>query len=159
MPARSILFVCAANRCRSPLAAALLQRLLDEQPEGIHWRVESAGLHAIPDLPATQWVQAAAQEIGLDLSRHRSRAIDQLQLANYDLVLPMEQVQAEALASAYPLLANKIRLFSSLLNLRVDIDDPTGHGLREHRALVALLSRYLQAALPQLRRLLAQPDP
>ena len=152
MATPAILFVCAANRCRSPLAAAILHHLLEDVQTDAPWRIESAGLYALPDMPVTAQVQAAAAGAQLDLSRHRSQAVDQVQLADYDLILTMEEVQAEALVSAFPLLAAKIRPLSALVNLRVDIEDPTGSGLREHRALVELLRRYLQAALPQLRR-------
>ena len=135
---------------------ALLQQLMDARRDSTHWRIESAGLHALPDLPATVWTQDVATEAGLDLSQHRSRAIDQVQLADYVLVLTMEEIQAEALASAYPLLAGNIRPFSTIVNLHVDIEDPTGHGLREHRALLALLRRYLQAGLPRLCQLVSE---
>ena len=159
MPQAAILFVCAANRCRSPLAAALLRRLLSEQPGevvgDVAWRIESAGLYALPGLPATPWVQAAAQEAGLDLSQHRSRPIDQVQLGDYALVLAMEEVQAEALIAAHPAQAGHIHPLGWLVNLRVDIEDPTGRGLREHRALCQVLTRYLQAGLPRLLQTVA----
>jgi ribose 5-phosphate isomerase B len=145
-----ILLVCAANRCRSPLAEALLNRLLSQSPAVGKVRVESAGLHALPDLPATPWAQAAAQEVGLDLRQHRSRSIDQLALDSYALVLTMEEVQAEALVATHPARAQQILQLSALVKMRVDIEDPTGRGLREHRALCQVLERYLQAGLPQL---------
>lgn len=154
MTSRSILFVCAANRCRSPLAMALLQDLVRQQNEDEKWRIESAGLHAIDDLPVTPSLLTATQDAGLDLRQHRSRSIDQVRLSDYDLILTMEQIQAEALASAYPLMAQKIRPFSTIVGLMVDIDDPTGRGLREHRALVGLLKRYLQAGWPRLQQLM-----
>ena len=154
MATPAILLVCAANRCRSPLAAALLRRLLQDAQPDVAWCIESAGLYALSGLPATAHVQAVASEAQLDLSQHRARAVDQVQLARYELILTMEEVQAEALVSAFPLLAEKIRPLSVLVNLRVDIEDPTGGGLREHRALVELLLRYLEAGLPQLCRLI-----
>lgn len=156
MLAGAILFVCAANRCRSPLAAALLQHMVSKEPNDTNWRIESAGLHAIPNLPATPLAQGVAQEAGLDLSQHRSRTVDQVSLADYALVLTMEIIQAEALASAYPLQADRIRPFSTIVNLQVDIEDPTGHGRGEHRALLGLLRRYLLAGLPRLRQLATQ---
>lgn len=156
MPLRAVLFVCAANRCRSPLASALLRQLVQDEPAGIVWRIESAGLHAVADLPATALTQAAALETGLDLSAHRSRSVDQLSLNEFDLVLTMEEIQAEALASAYPFLARSILPFAQIVSLHVDVEDPTGRGLREHRALLQLLRRYLQAGLPRLQQLLSQ---
>jgi len=60
MQAEAVLFVCAANRCRSPLAMALLQQSVRQQHEDEEWRIESAGLYAIPDLPATPAAQNVA---------------------------------------------------------------------------------------------------
>lgn len=159
MPESAILLVCAANRCRSPLAEALLRRLLRElpakTPDGMAVRIESAGLHALPNLPATPWAQVAAQEVGIDLSQHRSRSVDPLELEAYALVLTMEEVQAEALMATHPARAEHILQLSQLVNLRVDIEDPTGRGLREHRALCQVLARYLQAGLPRLLQTLS----
>jgi len=147
----AILFVCHANRCRSPLAAALLRRLLDEQPGTAGWRVESAGLHAESGQPATAWTQDAAQAAGLDLSRHRSQSVDDLQLADFDLIFTLEEIQAEALVAAYPHLAARIRPFGSLIGLHIDVADPTLEGNQAaHRALVNMLARYLKAGLPNL---------
>ena len=148
----TLLLVCAANRCRSPLAAALLTRLLQttSHPVATPWRVESAGLYAEPGLPATLHTVTVAQEVGLDLTGHRARPIDDLTLGDYAHIITMEESQAHALAAAYPARAAAIHTLGHLLNLRVDVEDPTGQGLQAHRALRGLLERYLRAALPRL---------
>ena len=151
----AILFVCAANRCRSPLAMVLLRHMLAEEQFATAWQVESAGLHAVANLPATELAQRAAGEAGLDVRGHLSRTIEQVALERYQLILTMEQIQAEALASAYGHFAGAIMPFGMLVNLRIDIEDPTGEGLAEHRALLALLRRYLHAGMPRLRELMA----
>lgn len=133
---------------------ALLQNFVSSQGENVQWRIESAGLHAVSGLPATQAAQTVALEADLDLGPHRSRAIDQVQLSDYDLILTMEQIQAEALASAYFLDSQKIHPFSALVGLHVDIEDPTGRGIHAHRALVGILKRYLQIGWPRLCQLL-----
>ena len=57
----SILFVCSANRFRSPLAAGILEKALVEEEgqktsswsigKASDWTVSSAGLQAMPLLP------------------------------------------------------------------------------------------------------------
>jgi protein-tyrosine-phosphatase len=91
-----------------------------------------------------------AQEIGLDLAAHRARRIDDLTLDDYVRIVTMEESHAHALAAAYPGCAAAIYPLGHLLNLRVDVEDPTGQGLQAHRALRGLLERYLRAALPRL---------
>ncbi|MGB9521787.1 MAG: low molecular weight phosphatase family protein, partial [Anaerolineales bacterium] len=45
----SVLFVCTANQCRSPLAQGLFQLALNGQLSG--WRIDSAGTWAVNGLP------------------------------------------------------------------------------------------------------------
>jgi protein-tyrosine phosphatase len=127
MPA--ILFVCTANRIRSPLAASILRRKLEANraPTGL-WQVESAGIWAEPDLPALGVAQQAANELGLDLSRHRARRVDELDLAGYDLILTMERHQRDVLRATYPAAARRIlTLGEATTGYVFDIVDPPGH--------------------------------
>lgn len=85
-----ILVVCTANVCRSPVAERLLARQLVE-----HHRpaiVASAGTHGGQHEVHPHTVDAAGA-VGLDLSDHRSRAVDAPMLAGEgaDLVLTMER--------------------------------------------------------------------
>lgn len=132
----SILFVCTANRFRSPLAAALFRRALSEtsDPEltrilrgAPRWRVESAGTWTEPGQPILPEVHGAAQRLGLDLSDHRSRCVSGELLSQYDLILVMQASQREALVSEFPQLEERIYLFSHVVELgRYDIPDSFG---------------------------------
>ena len=50
MPA--VLFVCSANQCRSPMAEVLFREHLEQMGLADGWRVESAGVWAMDDVPA-----------------------------------------------------------------------------------------------------------
>jgi protein-tyrosine phosphatase len=74
-----VLVVCTGNLCRSPLAEALLRsevagRLGCEPEEVVRhgWRFASFGTTAPSGEPATEHTLTVAQEMGLDLSGHRS---------------------------------------------------------------------------------------
>ncbi len=86
-----VLFVCSGNTCRSPLAAAIFARVAEE--EGLEVEVDSAGLEAVPGLPASEEAVAVAEEMGLDLSGHRSKGIWQVDPASFDLVVAMTMRQ------------------------------------------------------------------
>src|SRR2546427_9733566 len=71
---KRILLVCTGNICRSPLAAALLERALVERGiEGI--AVASAGTGAWDGAPVSEGAYLVGLERGLDLSRHRARLL------------------------------------------------------------------------------------
>jgi protein-tyrosine-phosphatase len=81
--------LCTANRCRSPLAAALLVR--EVATRGLPVVVQSAGLQEA-GLPATPPTVAVAHRFALDLRGHASRTVDGNLLAGADLVLGMERL-------------------------------------------------------------------
>jgi protein-tyrosine phosphatase len=90
-----VLFVCTANICRSPMAAALFGRLAhiggDGGPESV--AVRSAGLlpggYASP--PEVVTVMA---EMGIDLSRHSSTQVSADLVASSDVVVGMARRHA-----------------------------------------------------------------
>lgn len=73
-----IVFVCTANTCRSPMAAALFRHALDAQDEPLRsLRVSSAGISAYAGQPASANSAKALKKVGLDLSCHQSQPITQ----------------------------------------------------------------------------------
>lgn len=91
MPAEPLrlLVVCTANQCRSPMAAALARRSM--QLADIHAVVASAGVDAHPGIPATEYAELAVARLGLDISDHRSRHIDDVELSAFDMIWCMER--------------------------------------------------------------------
>ena len=125
MPA--ILFVCTANRFRSPIAEASFKRELRLRGMEADWRVLSAGTWTTDGLPAAADAISAASRMGLDVSGHTSRAITPQLLRDSDLVVVMEQGQKEALQSEFPESAQKVRVLSEVsTGVPYDIPDPSG---------------------------------
>ncbi len=81
-----ILMLCTGNTCRSPMAAALLARRLDEA--GVKAVVSSAGL-LFDGKPATDHGQAVMADRGIDTSGHRSRKLRPEILTGADIVIGM----------------------------------------------------------------------
>lgn len=87
-----VLVVCTGNTCRSAMAQALLQRMLDEA--GVAAEVRSAGTSAVDGAPAHPHAREVAAERGLDLSRHASRLLTEDLMRWADTVLCMTRAHA-----------------------------------------------------------------
>ena len=76
---RSVLILCTANSARSQMAEGLLRH-----DAGDRFEVESAGSKASHVRPE---VIAAMREIGIDISGHRSKSVDEFADRSFDYVL------------------------------------------------------------------------
>ena len=130
----SILFVCTANRFRSPLAAGIFEKAVKEEEKARisswhigkagEWHVASAGINAVAQQPVLPNVLEAASQLGIDLSAHLSQRIDQLPLSNFDLIIVMEEAHMELLKTLHPELEGNVYLLSRVTeNESYDIPD------------------------------------
>jgi protein-tyrosine-phosphatase len=120
----SILFVCTANRLRSPLAAAMLKKKLGELRIAESWQIDSAGIWATAGQTALPEVVKAAAKIGIDLSSHRSAQVSRELLFDYDLIVAVAAGQKEALLTEFPQLQDSVYLLSDIVERRsYDIPD------------------------------------
>jgi uncharacterized protein (UPF0262 family)/protein-tyrosine-phosphatase len=115
-PLPRVLFVCTRNAVRSPMA----EGLLTQRRRG-GGRVDSAGMFGDPIDPLAAEVMA---EVGVDLGRHRSSAIAERTLSDFDLVITLSPEAAAALDR--PPVGVTVEHW--------DLDDPTeAEGSREAR--------------------------
>jgi protein-tyrosine-phosphatase len=132
-PPVTIVTVCTANICRSPMASALLQHALAAQPEPLRSiKVVSAGVSAHPGEAVSENSVAALKKVGLDVSSHRAQTLTQRQLDEAAMVLCMtESHRAMIQAQAHPAPKN-LFLFREFMPPPSDkeIADPYGGPLR-----------------------------
>jgi len=99
----SVLMVCTANYCRSPMAEGMLRHELIERGLSQHIRVDSAGTHVSrngqrPDIRAQQSVLTA----GLDITGLRSRSIQPVDFVEFDYVLVMDEGNFQSVVKLCP---------------------------------------------------------
>jgi protein-tyrosine-phosphatase len=144
-----ILVVCTANICRSPVAEALLRDRLGRA--GLDdWTVSSAGTWAKPDWPAAANSRMLMALEGLSLESHRSRMVDEADLARADLILGMESGHVEALRVEFPQHAEKIFLLSQMVGQSYSVADPYGGPITGYQRMVEEITRLVDDGLPRI---------
>lgn len=146
----TVLFVCTGNLCRSPMAAAFLRRLLDQDPQRRDWRVLSCGIWTEDGRPASVGAATAMAECGLDLSAHRSCQVTAELVSQADLILGMTPHHVEALRLAFPEAAGRTYLLAEMAGESHGVADPYGLSVAEYRAAAAELSRLITAGYPRI---------
>jgi len=83
----TLVFVCTANRGRSPIAEGVVRLL---SPANVV--VSSVGIHTSAGLPPLPEAEAAARRLGIDIGGHRSQQLGARSLEQADLVVGFEQI-------------------------------------------------------------------
>lgn len=160
----SILFVCTANQFRSPLAAACLLKVMEQERAAEPWTIESAGTWTTSGMPAARLAVQAARQLGVyGLHGHRTRQIDEELLQKYDLVVVMEQGHKEAIASEFPSTRGRLYLLSEIAEgVPCDIPDPAQPGTNPVdvvRDIYGMVSRGKEKIMEMARSLSAMRAP
>jgi len=120
-----VLVVCTGNICRSPLTEALLTDGFGD-PKYAGVRISSAGTHASPGFPATDYMLNISREWGIDYSDHEARFLTEELVYNSDIILVNETAHADWIIDRYPAIADRIQYLGEPLGLR-NIPDPYGY--------------------------------
>ncbi|PYO28133.1 MAG: low molecular weight protein arginine phosphatase [Gemmatimonadetes bacterium] len=145
-----MLLVCTGNICRSPLAAALLERALSERgSEGLD--VSSAGTGAWDGAPVSEGAYLVGLERGLDLSGHRARLLTRELVEGADLVLTMARHHRARVDE----LGGEGRVFvlgeyAGREGDEAEVSDPFGGYLDVYRDTCTELEGLIQAAVERI---------
>lgn len=156
MTQHRILFVCQDNICRSALAEAAMRLLMVEEDRLDDFLLDSAGLALVPaDQQPNPGVLWAARACRLDLGGRRARRVDAADFRQFDLLLTMDGVSADALRDLAPAKfehkVHRLLDFSPWIGVR-DIACPapaTHERLADMVDLIQLAVRGLMASIDQ----------
>lgn len=123
---RRVTFLCRANRIRSPLAAAILERELASNGTAA-FSVRSAGTHASSEPAYDPRVKAAGHAMGLSLSGSPRNVTSEL-VSDSDVIVVMDRMVEAELLTNLPDAATKTVLFGELFERQrsapVEVPDP-----------------------------------
>lgn len=183
----SFVFVCTANRCRSPLAAEIARSHLAQR--GLAAHISSYGLMS-GGKPTPDTGIAVGAEHGLSLAAHRSTRLRGAHIRPDDLILTMTRAQAREVVATWPDMYRRVFTLVGFTELAVDqpafrrvgfrdwveflgnerprtallgdgqpdeITDPMGHPAAVWREVAHTLDHYIGQLLTASSPLLAPP--
>ena len=149
----SVLFICSANICRSPMAMGLLRSIVEDASD--QWKIESAGVWDMGDQQVAANTQLVLQERGIDLNDHTSCTVIGTMLSEFNLVLVMEDIHKEILKLAFPEYTDRIYMLSEMVEEFYDIFDPIGRSLADFEETALEMERILTEGFEKISILAA----
>ncbi len=147
---KTILIVCTANICRSPMAAALLRKRIANLGLADQVVVESAGVWARERFGASAEAIAVLNQRGIALEHHLSRPVTLPLLDQADMILVMEEAHRRSLFYLAPQHLGKVFLLAEMSGGDEDVADPYGGEIEDYTVTVELLEKLIEAGLPQM---------
>jgi glycine hydroxymethyltransferase len=124
---KTILFVCTGNICRSPMAEGIFRHTMKGRRD---FQVMSAGIGAMEGQPPSVHAVQAVRELGIDISKQRSRMLTSELVHEADYIFGMTHSHVDSVYLLYPEAAEKtflLREFDETLDIfEKDISDPIG---------------------------------
>ena len=142
---RRVLFVCAGNQCRSPMAEALFKKMIYGQ-QGIE--VSSAGLYGDDGLPPSRKAAAVMAKRGVDMSQVRSRKLSHKLVAQSDIIVVMEEEQRDAVKMLYG--HSKVFTLREIAGVSGDIADPLGAPINIYEECANEIERCLAQGIDKI---------
>lgn len=143
----NVLFVCTGNTCRSPMAAALFDKIAMER--GLDVRIESAGLFAADGEPASTEAVVVMKEYGIDLLGFHAQSINTELLEKCDLILTMTAAHKMVLEQNA---AGKVYTLCEYAGLEGDIPDPFGGSVGDYELCAKRIYEALEKCADRLER-------
>jgi len=152
MDRHRVLFVCAGNICRSPLAEGIFRHLVEQAGRSSEFEIDSAGTGGWHQgEPPDRRSIAVAAGHGVDISNQHARRIASGDFGRFDLILAMDQDNLKNLRKVAPADAlGRLYLFNALaLGSNRDIPDPYYGSREDFEAVYTMLLAGCSALLPK----------
>ncbi|MFQ5822639.1 MAG: hypothetical protein ACE5JB_01125 [bacterium] len=156
----NILFVCTGNSCRSPIAEGLMKsRISSELKDKV--TVRSAGTLGLEGNPATEYAIAVANDLGADISQHRSQGLSEALVKESDIIFAMSPEHKAFVERQNPEVRENVFLLRTFgrnpdEKITDSIEDPIGGSLEVYQKCGEIIDSELNRILPRLRQIIEE---
>ena len=131
------------------MAAGLFRRMLEKAGRN-DVEVDSAGVDAVNG----QWASGEAMEVmlrnGVNITAHKSKAVDAELVASSDIIVCMEDRHRSAILARWPDASGKTRLLLELSGKEGDLKDPIGGAYSGYVACLDLIRPALECLMGRI---------
>ena len=151
----NIMFICTANICRSSMAEWLFKKKIEEQKIKDMY-VYSCGVDATDGQMASNNAIKVMEEYGVDLTKHRSTAIENSNIKEMDLILCATRNHKIIVTDMYPALKEKIYTLKEYVAYNknghdpVNLSDPWGWSIETYRYCAEEINECLDLLLKKI---------
>jgi tRNA threonylcarbamoyl adenosine modification protein (Sua5/YciO/YrdC/YwlC family) len=149
-----ITFICSGNICRSPIAEAILKKMISKTKYKSQVMIQSAGTLSIPTSAAHGFAVDICHDADIDLTHHLSRHVNEDFVKNSDIIFCMAQNHISYLVKNYPKYKSKFILLKQWQKPKLvsipSIADPIGHEKDFFKSTFSEIHSELKRILPAL---------
>jgi protein-tyrosine phosphatase len=151
-----ILVVCMGNICRSPMAEAVVRRMVERNGLAAGTMVDSAGTHDFNvGLPPDPRARLTALRRGYDMAGMRARQVQKADFADFDMILAMDRTNLAILEADCPVQhRHKLALlldYASGLDAD-EVPDPYGESQESFERVLDMIEDAACGLIEALRR-------
>lgn len=142
-----ILFVCTGNTCRSAMCEGIFNHLVEDKKI----EVFSAGISADEGASASENAIEALNQMGIDISNHKSKLLTKGDIFDANLVLCMTDVHKTLIQNACPDEKHKVyTLCEYAKGTNEKISDPYGMDINTYISCAKKLKELIEIVLEKV---------